>query len=216
MDLEAVWKIREDDVYPALFGKDGCGIFPLSALTFSDPFGVADPDPRWLHYGVFEFAPTETRRSWAYVSSGHSNPWGVDPDDYDPAGHSGEGVEFMIETTVPGDWAIRTLQSMVAFDLLLAAGRFPGSEPLREGDRVPLRRPLDGTEACVLRYLVVTQTDDVNTRFSLPSGKVGLLGFTAVSEAELLIARSDGSDALMERLRAAGHSPVNDPKRASL
>lgn len=40
------------------------GIFPLQVEMFTGQFGQSNVDPRWLHYGVFEFAPTETRHSW--------------------------------------------------------------------------------------------------------------------------------------------------------
>ena len=62
-DLEEVWRIREEEVYPRLFGRASRGIFVLDRDTF-EAFGVTDLDPRWLSYGVFEFAPTESRRSW--------------------------------------------------------------------------------------------------------------------------------------------------------
>jgi hypothetical protein len=63
MDLEDVWRIREEEVYPALFGPRVRGIFPLQREMFTGQFGQSKVDPRWLHYGVFEFAPTETRHS---------------------------------------------------------------------------------------------------------------------------------------------------------
>lgn len=56
--LEEVWKYREETLLPALFGAVARGIFPLEAALFADTFGQADIDPRWLHLGVFEFAPT--------------------------------------------------------------------------------------------------------------------------------------------------------------
>jgi hypothetical protein len=69
MDLEEVWRIREEDVYPGLFGPRVRGIFPLQVEMFTGQFGQSKVDPRWLHYGVFEFAPTETRHSWLYGSN---------------------------------------------------------------------------------------------------------------------------------------------------
>lgn len=86
MDLERVWKIREEEVYPALFGAVSRGIFPLTQQLFADRFGQADIDPRWLFHGVFEFAPTANRPSWLYVTSGYSNPWEQEATEYDPEG----------------------------------------------------------------------------------------------------------------------------------
>ena len=103
MDLETVWAHREDVVFPEIFGGQSRGIFPLSQNSFQ-PFPNAQIDPRWLHYGVFEFAPTETRKNWLYVTSGHSNPWDLSPDEYRPEAISGAGVEFSIETQEKGDW----------------------------------------------------------------------------------------------------------------
>jgi len=216
MDLEEVWRIREEEVYPALFGARVRGIFPLQMQMFTGQFGQSDVDPRWLHYSVFEFAPTETRHSWLYVTSGHSNPWEQSPEEFDPDGESGAGVEFTLATTEAGDWAIRTLQSMLGFDILLGAGRFPGRGYLGLNDRIPLRGPLNGDPACVLRNLVITEPEGIPAEFRLPSGKVLLAGFTAISDEELNDAKQSGSSRLIDRLRVAGFHPVNDPHRQSL
>jgi hypothetical protein len=216
MDLEEVWRIREEEVYPALFGPHVRGIFPLRMEMFTGQFSQSKVDPRWLHYGVLEFAPTEARPSWLYVTSGHSNPWNQSPGEFDPDGQSGAGVEFTLATTEAGDWAIRTLQSMLAFDILLSAGRFPGKEHLGFNDRIPLRAPLNGDRACVLRNLVMTEPEGIPMAFQLPSGKVLLTGFTAISDEELKEAKQIGSPSLIDRLRVAGFHPVNDPHRRSL
>jgi hypothetical protein len=216
MDLEEVWRIREEEVYPALFGSRVRGIFPLEMEMFTGQFGQSIVDPRWLHYGVLEFAPIESRPSWLYVTSGHSNPWEQQPEGYDPNGESGAGAEFTFATTEAADWAIRTLQAMLAFDLLLWADRFPGKEYLGVNDRVPLRAPLNGDPSCVLRNLVMTEAEGIPGEFQLPSGRVLLAGFTAISDDELLQAKRNGSAALIDRLRAAAFHPVNDPRRGSL
>ena len=216
MNLEEVWRIREEDVLPALFGQQVRGIFPLQMEMFTQQFGQSEIDPRWLHYGVFEFAPTASRRSWLYATSGHSNPWEQSPGEYDLNGESGIGVEFTMATTEPGDWAIRTLQSMLAFDILLWAGRFPGKEYLGLNDRIPLRAPLNGEAQCALRNLVMTEAEGIPGEFQLPSGKVILTGFTAITDGELTEAKQHGSPALIDRLREAGFHPVNDPCRRSI
>jgi hypothetical protein len=216
MDLEDVWRIREEEVYRDLFGTRARGIFPLQQEMFAGQFRQSEIDPRWLQYGVFEFAPTESRRSWLYVTSGHSNPWEQTPEDYDPDGASGAGVEFTLATTEQGDWAIRALQSMLAFDILLGVGRFPGMEFLGLHDRIPLRAPLDGDEACILRNLVMTNAEGIPGEFQLSSGMVLLTGFTAISDAELTEAKQTSSEALIGRLREAGFHPVNDPHRRSI
>jgi hypothetical protein len=215
MDLEEVWQIREGEIYPSLFGSQVRGIFPLSTEIFTERFGQSAVDPTWTFYGVFEFAPTETRHSWLYVTSGHSNPWDQSPEEFDAEGESGAGVEFTLATTEPGEWPIRALQSMLALDLLFRTGQLPGREYLALHDRIPLKAPINGDSACVLRNLVLTEPEGIPAEFQLPSGKVLLTGFTAVSDGELEELRQGGID-LIDRLRAAGFHPVNDPHRRSL
>ena len=216
MNLEEVWRIREEDVYPALFGPEQRGIFTLEHAFFADRFGQTDLDPRWLFYGVIEFAPTPARPSWLYVTSGHSNPWNDEPEDYNEQNESGTGIEFTFATSEQGDWAIQVLQSMLAFDLLLAAGRYPGSAPLALHDRVPVRGPVNGKATCQLRNLVVTEPECIAAGFQLPSGRVHFLSFTAITDAELAEAKATSSAELITRLRTAGYHPVNNPTRPSL
>jgi hypothetical protein len=216
MDLEEVWRIREEDVYPRLFGPVSRGIFPLPHQMFAEQFGRSDVDPRWLFYGVIEFAPTAERPWWLYVTSGHSNPWEQAPEQYEPEADSGAGVEFTLASSEQGDWAIRTLQSMLAFDLLLGAGRFGDAQPLALHDRIPLRAPLDGRDPCVMRHLALTAPEGIPPEFGLPSGNVLLMGFTGLSNAEASLAKEKGTTHVIERLRAAGYHPVNQPLRPSI
>ena len=216
MDLEEVWRLREEEVYPALFGPVGRGIFPLTQDLFSRRFGQGDVDPRWLFMGVFEFPPTPDRNSWLYVTSGYSNPWDDEPEAYDPAGESGAGVEFTFAVSEQGDWAVETLQAMLAFDQLLSVGRFPNAQRLSLHDRIPLRGPLNGNPGCEIRNLVLVERDDGPREFPLPSGEVILVGFTGITDAEVAFAKANGSASLVERLRAAGHHPITDPHRRSV
>ncbi len=216
MDLEEVWRIREEDIYPRLFGPVSRGIFPLSQELFSRRFGQVDVDPRWLFLGVFEFAPTPERSSWLYVTSGHSNPWDGDPHDYREENESGAGVEFIFAASEQGDWAIQTLQAMLAFDLLLGAGQLGNGGPLSLHARIPLRAPINGDESCQIRNLVLVEPENGPTEFQLPSGKVILASFTGITDAELAFAKSNGSAALIEKLRAAGFHPTTNPRRHSI
>ena len=216
MNLEDVWTYREEEIYPALFGSVSRGIFPLTQELFSSQFGQDDVDPRWLCHGVFEFAPMAERQSWLYVTSGYSNPWDQQPSGYGPEGQSGAGVEFTFAVSEQGDWAIRTLQHMLAFDLLLGAGRIPGANRVSLYDRIPLRAPLDGRPDCQVRNLILVEREDGPQDFSLPSGKVILVGFTGATDPELAFAKTHGSPALIERLRAAGYHPVTNPHRGTL
>lgn len=216
MDLEGVWAVREEEVYPNLFGPVSRGIFPLSQELFLERFGQSDVDPRWLFLGVIEFAPTSSRQSWLYVTSGYSNPWDEDPSEYDLNGESGAGVEFTFAVSEQGDWAIQTLQNMMAFDLLLGAGRFPGRDRLSLHDRIPLRAPINGAADCEIRNLMLVEREDGEQEFILPSGEVILVGFTGMTDTELAFAKTHGSNALLDQLRSAGYHPVTDPHRKSL
>lgn len=215
MNIEDVWKYREEEVYPALFGSVNRGIFPLTQELFTNRFRQDDVDPRWLTHGVFEFAPTAARPFWLYVTSGYSNPWEQEPSEYHAEGESGAGVEFTFAVSEQGEWAIQTLQHMLAFDLLLGAGRFPGADRFSLHDRIPLRAPVNGRSNCEVRNLVLVEREDGPQEFSLPSGEVILVGFTGMTDAELAFAKLHGSPALIERLRTAGYHPVTDPNRHS-
>ena len=61
-----------------------------------------------------------------------------------------------------------------------------------------------------------TEPEGIPMAFQLPSGKVLLTGFTAISDEELKEAKQIGSPGLIDRLRVAGFHPVNDPHRRSL
>jgi hypothetical protein len=216
MDLEEVWRIREGDVYPKLFGPISRGIFPLTQNLFAQRFGQDDVDARWLSLGVFEFAPTADRASWLYVTSGHSNPRNENPTDYREENESGAGVEFVLAVSEQGDWAIQTLQAMLALDLLLGAGQLGTGQPLSLHARIPLRAPINGDQTCQIRNLVVVEREDGPGEFVLPSGKVILAGFTGTTDTELAFAKANGSAALIERLRAAGFHPTTNPHRQSI
>jgi hypothetical protein len=216
MDLEGVWEMREEQVYPALFGPVRRGIFPLQRTLFAGQFQQDTVDPRWLTHGVFEFAPTAERPSWLYVTSGLSNPWEQDPATYRADDPSGTGIELLLAVTQQGDWAIRILQQVLAFALLLEAGRYPGADPLAFGDRIPLGVPLDGRDDCALRNLLIAEPQDVASTFRLPSGEVTLMALVGISDAERAFARDEGNAPLVERLRGAGALATTDPQRGGI
>ena len=200
MDLEEIWRIREEGVYPELFGTNCRGIFPLTGGLFTGQFQQTAIDPRWLFYGILEFAPMNARPCWLYVTSGLSNRWDWD-EEAEPReanGMSGNGVEFLFASTQQGGWAIRYLQSMLAFDILLSANRFPGREPLRPGDRIPLRSPIDGNVTCVLQNAIVSAAESFPPGFVLPSGRVDFLTFTGVADDEISFAKANGTPMLIE------------------
>jgi Suppressor of fused protein (SUFU) len=107
-------------------------------------------------------------------------------------------------------------QTFLAFDLLLRAGRFPGKPPLADGDRIPLRAPINGDQACVLRNILVSLAGETWPGFSLPSGEVRFLTLVGVSDAEVAYAKTGGAGALAAALSVKGYYPVTDTPRQSL
>jgi hypothetical protein len=122
----------------------------------------------------------------------------------------------MFAASEQGDWAVKTLQAMLAFDLLLGAGRIANGQPLSLLHRIPLHAPINGNQTCLIRNLIVVEREDGPREFRLPSGKVILVGFTGTTDAELTFAKSNGSPALIEKLRAAGFHPTMNPRRHSI
>ena len=213
--LETVWEDREERVYRNLFGQVSRGIFALSAELFTGTFKQTDIDPRWLHHGVFEFAPTEERRTWLYVTSGTSNPWDQTPEDYDPAVHSGIGTELVLETTEQAEWAIECLSKLLAYNILLAHGRFGAAEPLDYGSRVPLGGPIDGDAGSPIRFTVIAEPVNFASSFQLASGRVDLLEVIGITEAERDYAKAEGTEPLIARLKERGGFPHTNPSRNS-
>jgi len=210
--FERVWEHREEDVYPSLFGRESKGIFPLSAEILTGTFKQESIDPRWLHYGVFQFAPTATRQSWLYVTSGMSNDWeSAAPE---PNGVSGLGCEFILEAVAESQWAILRLLHVMAFQILLALQRYPGREMLSAYDRIPLKAPLVGDSK--LTYLIVAPPAGVPASVQLESGRFEFYHLTAVTDSEAAYAREIGGPELLRTHSLAGFYPVIDPNRNEL
>jgi hypothetical protein len=210
--FERVWEHREEVLYPSLFGPNSRGIFPIQAEMVTVMFKQESCDPRWLHHGVLEFAPTPTRDSWLYVTSGMSNDW--EATNADPATPSGLGCEFVFETTQQSQWAISRLLHLMTFQILLCHGRYPGREPLGDFDRLPSRGPIN-FENSVLTYLMLAAP--LPTRFPreahLDSGSFDFYQVVGISEAEAAYARSHDGSALLDLLVANEFFPVTDPYR---
>lgn len=214
--LEEVWAHREEVVYPELFGPTGGQIYPLEVELFHDVFQQNRIDPRWLHVGVFQIAPTPARSTWMAVSSGLSNPWDDDPAAVEPRDYSGLGVELVLETPAAAPWAIVLMQRLAAFAILLAHGRFGAAAPLDYGDRIPLHGSVALEQPSALQHVVIAQPDHYPACFQLASGRVDLLHVIGISDAELAFAKATSSAVLIERLKAQGAYPVTDPNRAPM
>ena len=213
-DLESVWELREEVLYPQLFGPVSRGIF---VLEFSDFAALGHPecDPRWLHLGVFEFAPTPERPSWLYATSGGSTPWEQEPDQYMPGAESWLGFEFLMETPQQADWPIVLLKRLFAFQVLVMHGRFGDKPEIRYGDRIPIRSPIDRASS-QLTHVIAVAPQCVPARQTLPSGFFDFIQFVGATGAEIEYAKAHGTEALTTRLAAAGVAPVTDPKRPEI
>ncbi|WP_435008662.1 suppressor of fused domain protein [Tundrisphaera lichenicola] len=211
--FEGAWADREENIYPERFGSDQRGIFTLSHDIFLETFQQPSFDPRWLFYGVFEYSPTATRSSWLYVTSGMSNAWEDDEPRAD--GPSGFGCEFVLETVEQGDWAILRLQHLMAFQILLAHGRYPGRDPIEPYDRIPLRASIT-PESSELRWLILALPVSFDPNFRLSSGWVELYQVFGATEEESAYAREHGGDDLVRLLTQAGEYPVTNPRRKSV
>jgi hypothetical protein len=214
--LESVWEHREERVYPALFGPVTRGIFPLSADLFTQTFKQQSVDPRWLHYGVFEFAPTLKRKSWLYATSGFSNPWEQDPSEFGKSQFSGFGSELVMEARMQADWAVRTLRQLLAYDILIAHGRFGELDPLRSGARVPLGGPINGEPDSPICFIAIARPTHYEATFQLDSGRVDMLQVIGITAPERDWAKQHGTHDLVTMLAEQNAFPVTDPSRKSV
>ena len=213
--LESVWQQREEVVYPERFGTFSRGVFPLDSELFSGIFGVSEADPRWFHYGVLEYSPRPSRQTWIYVTTGFSNPWDDEPSEYSTENYTGFGSELVLETLEQSDWAINALRKILAYDVLLANGRFGDPDALDVGSRIPLGGPINGDETSQVRFLVAVRPTHYEPRFVLASGKADFLHLVGITESERDYAREHDTDALVEKLAAVGSSSVTNPARAA-
>lgn len=211
--LARAWAHREETLYPRLLGDLGPGIHPLDAAVFADPFGQDSVDPRWLTIGVFECPPTPDRPGWAYVSSGLSNPW--DETEADPGSVSGLGMEFLLQTRDRAPWALTLVQRFCAYQLLLAAGRLGGQEPLDLWDRLRTGAPIDHADSA-LQALVFAPAEHLGDIQTLPSGEFRFLQLIALTLEEHAFGQQHGFEALLAQMQAQHAAPVVDAGRDSI
>lgn len=215
MDLDALNEVREQQIYTELFGQQKRPTFELMPEVFA-AYGDHEIDPLWLQHGVIEFEPTEKRPTWLYVTTGYSNPWNVPADQWDPEGESGAGVEFILETDTQANWPVTRLQSLLAFDMLAAAGKLgEDAEPLAFHDQMPLNYPVDGSEESKIKTMVLVGAE-VGEGFKLPSGNVALAQFVGITDEERDFSVEFGMEHLTDKLRNAGHWPQTLPGRDSV
>ncbi|MGD2117133.1 MAG: suppressor of fused domain protein [Chromatiales bacterium] len=203
--LEESWEEREEKAYKEIFGDTGPGIFPLSNEIF-DRMNAKGIDPRWLTHGVFKSPPNGSRGTWAYVTSGMSNPWETEePDEY-----SGLGVEFLMETENEEVWAIEVLQTLMAYNLLLVTGEMGEFPPLDYGHRVPLAL----SES--IKTMMFVRPVSFPENFSIKSGRVDLLQVVGITPSELEAAKQTSSEEIKEKLVSSTGGLVTCKERTSV
>lgn len=208
--FERIWEHREEMVYPELFGREPEGIFtiPRSRLEIEQL-----SDPRWMTCGVFRFSPTKNRDSWLYVSSGLSNEWFENAPD--TSSTSGFGCEFVLEAENKEEWPIHRLHQVMCFQIGLCVGRYPGSEPLTVGDRVPLSSPIDWRDS-KLSFLLLTTPTRFSPLLAQESGLADFIQVVGISEIERDFAKEQGNKQLIRWLKDNTTFPTTNPARDTM
>ncbi len=205
--FEDIWAHREEVLYPSLFGKEVEGIYPIPHTTLQK---AKLEDPRWSTCGVFRFAPTQTRNSWLYVSSGLSNAWFDDEPNPDDA--SGFGCEFILESQVEAKWPIQRLHQVMSLQIGYTLGKYGDPSPLETGDRLPSVGSIDFAES-KLTEIIFTEPDHVDSLFQQESGHTQFIQVFGITFPELAFAKARSSSALIELLRSKTSFPVTEPDR---
>jgi hypothetical protein len=208
--FEEIWRYREEHIYPSLFGNESKGIAPIPFERLQ--IGKVT-DPRWNTCGVFQFAPTPSRKSWLYVSSGLSNEWFEDEFSEDQV--SGFGCEFLIETPSEAEWPIHRLHQLMTYQIGLCVGVYEGSDPLTYGHRIPLGSPINFANS-LITHVVLTQPPGHPVTLRQQSGVADFLQAVGITTAEVEFARGSRHEALIERLVESTDYPLSDPERASV
>ncbi len=203
--LEEAWEEREDVVYPKVFGDTGPGLYPLTNEVF-EQLDATSVDPRWLTHGVFQSPPNDARNTWAYVTSGMSNPW----ESEEPQDYSGFGVEFVIETEQEATWAINVLHTLMAYNLLLASGQMGEPALLDYGDRIPFALSDDITAMLIAPPFQLPESVDIQ------SGRVDFLQIVGITASELTFAKETSSEVLTDKLIEETGGLVTSKMRSSV
>jgi suppressor of fused len=139
---------------------------------------------------------------WHVVTFGMSELYTKDTDDPDL---SGWGFELTIRTPWRDDqapmWTVGLLQR------LANRTRSHARRALAVGDRINNERPIAG-QSTALTALIFTEDPNLGT-IDTPHGRVQFLQVVGITHDELLFAKQEGSDQLLEllRRREAAHRP---------
>ncbi len=216
--FEEVWRKREEDVYPTLFGPLPDTVIPISIETLRAILGYEkDIDEAWRHFGVIEFEPNFQHEDWIYVTSAFSQPWKAESEkDFDPNGYSGYGYEMLLRTSERAGWAVDVLHRLTAYQIGVYNERMKG-KLFQWGDWMPLNGPLNPKISdSPVRGMFLTRPRDFAARFELPSGQVDLLQIVGITGPELAYGLYKGFDKLENKLFEAKAAPTTNPSRQSI
>jgi Suppressor of fused protein (SUFU) len=135
-----------------------------------------------------------------------SNPWESEvPEEY-----SGKGVELLMETDEEETWAIEVLQTLMAYNVLIATGHIGNISPLSYGHRLPL------AFSSTFKTMMFTQPLNFPNNFSIQSGKVDLLQVVGITASELDAAKQTSSEELKQMLVRMTGGLLTSKDRASI
>ena len=206
--LERVWQHREEVLYRELFGQGSNTIYTLTPELFKSVFQQNELDPLWLHHGVMWY---QSSQIWTAVTSGMTNPW------YDdrarPDKPAGLGFELAMRCQRQEEWARAVLLRLMAYQLLIVAGRFPNTPWLDEYARVPLGGTLTPTSQ--LTHVMLVPRPELSS-LQLDSGTFAILDIIPITEPELRLAQRSGGEVLARMLANANADKAIEPERASV
>jgi len=108
--------------------------------------------------------------------------------------YAGYGIEFVVETKEESLWAVQVLQSLMVFNLMLAAGKYGDKPMLDYGDRIPHKANDKMTSVMIVEPI------DFPSHMELKSGRVDFLQIVAISSNELAYAKEHSSKLLAQKL----------------
>jgi Suppressor of fused protein (SUFU) len=213
-----IWREREERHYTRLFGALPDTVLPVpqSALLAILPKGAFLKE-EWSRHAVIEFEPNYKHTDYIYVTTALSQPWEVEKEaDLNPQGISGLGYEMVLRTPERADWAVDVLHRLTAYQIGVGAGLLRGNR-FKYGDWMVLNGPIDpNTPATLLKAIFVSQPEDYDPNFVLPSGRVELLQLVGISGSELAYLLAVGPDKLEAELYDNKLAPTTDPQRNAL
>lgn len=217
--LQEIWRVREEEIYPQIFGPMPDKVLPLPVEFILAILGERPVDPRWLQYAVIEIEPNKNRPDWVYVTDALSTPWNVKDEselDPDPDAISGMGFEMMFRTSQRAGWAVDILHRLMAYQIGVAYDILKG-RLFNYGNWMPINGPISHDYPNTpVRGVLMTRPLDVQSQFKLRSGKVDLLQIVGITGQELAYLLHAGPDALVGLLYDQKAAPVTNPNRTSI